>query len=446
MHTLRHCIALAIVVAVSWSAGNAAAEFGKTSVTKDDGMDLAIARCGPGWTDGDSTYSVPILPAGKVAFFSSDFFMGRVSPSDSVARFVQGNALNVLDINNPGGPMVTYFGTSGTTTATRNSYPLVPYSPSCPKTDPGTGGAYGYFRFPNNSCTIGGKTYAPCAYWAGDLYVDDYLRVNAFLRVYEFQNFPNGHWIDTRLGTVDINNLAGPQTLSVLPSWNGVMYGAGVMKISVGGTAYVYIYGTRNNYNPSGKTVDAKYVDPSNSKCHGNCVHLARAPLNEVNNPYKWQYFAGKNAAGNEIWSTSLNDTRALDGDDVTRFFDKDYKLIGSFASQGPNVNNEFSVTRFENCGSLAACYVMIGHSNEPYTGDIKARWSRSPTGPWSAPVQLYHTPESSSAIFTYNSHAHSWSLSGHTIMISYNVNRVAGFIQSSWEYRPHFIRATLEW
>lgn len=138
-----------------------------------------------------------------------------------------------------------------------------------------------------------------------------------------------------------------------------------------------------------------------------------------------------------KFWSTDGNVTQPL----------------AATSGLGPQVSNEHSVTKFSSCGTLGACYVLITHGLN-FSNQIFARYAASPTGPWSAPAVVYQTPESTDVVWTYNSHAHAWSVNTDGLLVSYNVNVSSSLPPSdprslysnAGNYRPKFSRAKFQW
>ena len=113
------------------------------------------------------------------------------------------------------------------------------------------------------------------------------------------------------------------------------------------------------------------------------------------------------------------------------------------------NVSNEFSVARYRD-GYL----LVTQDTSEFFSTRIVARTSCSPTGPFTAPVELYRTPETGAFgsygdadVYTYNAHEHPDLRHGDRLLVTYNVNtfdNVGDVYEDATIYRPRFIDVQL--
>lgn len=185
---------------------------------------------GPGWTGGDSTYSLA-LPDGRVLWMFSDTFLGTVNPDGS--RPADSPLINNSLVVQDGTRLVTLHG--GT--------------PSHPEA----------FFVPQDGSSW---------YWVYDGTVEG-DRVVIFLL--KFHRYGPGMW-DWRWVGTDAASLALPDLHLVatrpVPADNGVAYGAAVLEE----VDHTYIYGVED-------LGAVKYA------------HLARAPRGDVLG--RWQFFAG---------------------------------------------------------------------------------------------------------------------------------------------------------
>jgi hypothetical protein len=226
-------------------------------------------------------------------------------------------------------------------------------------------------------------------YWVGDATVDGgKLRVFAL----KFEKFgPGGfdfRWIGSSIATFSLPKL---RLESVTPtvSSNGVEYGSGILEDG----SYTYVYGTED-------LGADKYM------------HVARVPSGGLLGT--WEFFTGTG------WSTDpAASLRLLHG-----------------------VANEYSVTR------IGDAYVLITmDTNVPFSRDIYAYISCTPTGPWVGPTKLYTAPDYPfSNVIAYNAHAHPEFTENGELLVTYNVNSLVfqDLMNDVHIYRPRFIRVKL--
>ncbi len=200
------------------------------SATPDAYHDGLFTSFGPGWTGGDSTYSVE-LPDGRTLWLFSDTFLGHVNPSRTRPRGVPiiNNSLVVQD----GDELETLTGLIG-------SLEIAYFTPEDDES----------------------------WYWLYDATVEgDVLRV--FL--IRFERTGDGgmwgfRWVDNAVATVSLPDLK-LQGIEPLPSDHGVSWGAALLEED----DFTYIYGTED-------LGDSKYM------------HLARAAAGNVSDPGGWEY------------------------------------------------------------------------------------------------------------------------------------------------------------
>ncbi|MEU7628732.1 helix-turn-helix domain-containing protein [Nocardia sp. NPDC049220] len=151
-------------------------------------------------------------------------------------------------------------------------------------------------------------------------------------------------------------------------------------------------------------------------------MHVARVRGDDLRR--SWEFFAGRD--GHRLrWSPRETDSvRVMSG-----------------------VSNEYSVTRWN------GRYLLITQdTTQPFSADILAYVSDSPTGPFTSPTLLYRTPETGRFgsygdpnAFTYNAHEHPELRRGNTLIISYNLNStVQDVLADVTRYRPRFIAVEL--
>jgi hypothetical protein len=423
--TARFVIAVVSVALALLVPASAFAAFSATTTT--DGLaTLNFVRCGTGWTGGDSTYSAA-LPNGSTAWLFSDSFIGRVDASGlrggASSKFITGNTLVTQATS---GAMNTYLtGSSGTTTrSTFNGYPYdTANCPASTYTVPAASSAL----FKPATCADSN----PCWYWAGDMFVDSSNNLRVFLRRYHSTGSGpfDVAWDATAIGTIPTGNLTATPTIVAAPYWNLVQYGSAVtpnvtMKDNQNvDRNYTLVYGMRTEPAP-------------NTRCVGSCAHVARVLNGAVTDPSKWEYY-GTLANGTYGWTTDSSKTAPL---------------IASSGS-APQVPNEYSVMQVSSCGG-AKCFVLLNNEvTGSFSTKLVARKASSPQGPWSAPIDVYTTPESSQpTLYTYNAHLHPENVNSSGVLVSYNVNSTAplGDPQSPFtnaaNYRPRFVRVLFGW
>lgn len=223
-------------------------------------------------------------------------------------------------------------------------------------------------------------------YWMGDGTVEgDMLHVF----VLKFEKFgPGGfdfRWIGSAVASFSLPKLRLKSVTPVVSS-NNVEYGSGILEDG----DYTYVYGTED----LGRD---KYM------------HLARAPRGGLLGP--WEFFTGIG------WSPdAAASVRIMHG-----------------------VANEFSVTR------IGDAYLLVTQDTTiPFSRDIYAYVSCTPTGPFTGPKHLYTTPDYPfTNVITYNAHAHPEFSANGELLVTYNVNSLVfdDIMRDVHVYRPRFVR-----
>jgi len=227
-------------------------------------------------------------------------------------------------------------------------------------------------------------------YWPGDGTLEDgALRV--FLHA--FRQMGPGQWDwkweGTRVGTFSLPGLVFEGAFSV-GGPRGLMFGAAILEED----AHVYIYAVED-------LTDRKYC------------HVARCPPGGLAG--RWEFLTP------EGWRVAPAASKRV--------------LVGTA--------NQFSVLR------VNGGYVLITmDARGPFSPDIVAYRSSSPTGPWTGPVRIYRAPEAGGDIVCYNAVAHPQFTRRGRLLISYNVNSLSGQPSSHHDadnYRPRFIRVPVD-
>jgi hypothetical protein len=105
-------------------------------------------------------------------------------------------------------------------------------------------------------------------------------------------------------------------------------------------------------------------------------------------------------------------------------------------------VANEYIVTRIGNTFLLVTM-----DSNVPFSREIYAYVSCTPTGLLSAPKHLYTAPDYPfSKVFTYNADAHPEFARNNELLVTYNVNspNFQDIMDDVHIFRPRFIRVQI--
>ncbi|MEU1549058.1 M3 family metallopeptidase [Nocardia sp. NPDC005745] len=201
-------------------------------------------------------------------------------------------------------------------------------------------------------------------------------------------------WDENVLARFDADDL-GLIDLTPMPSQAGVMWSAW---LDYDGT-HTYVYGTEESGNDK-------------------FMHVARVSGDDLR--ARWEFFDG------EGWTSNENDSARI----------------------MPGVANEYSVTRWRDR------YLLITQdTSAPFSAEIWAYLSDSPTGPFTSPTLVYRAPEAGATgsfgdpnVYAYNAHEHPDLRSGDTLVISYNVNSLdfEGVVGDVSKYRPRFVTVRL--
>jgi hypothetical protein len=307
-----------------------------------------------GWIAADATYSI-LLPDGRTLWLFGDTFIGEVDQNNAIipgSKFIRNSG-----VIQEGDQLETLFG--GTRS---NPSDFIPTS------------------HPDSTW-----------YWPEHGVVE-----NDTLRIFvaKFRKDPDGPpgFKFAHAGN-DIANFTYPglEFINSVPvhghEHNGVIYGDRVLV----DTAYVYIYGRRND-------------DPGINIPY---PHVARAHKDSVMNQ-RWKFYSGGE------WSSDPQETMR----------------INSF-----QVSQQYSVTSHKGKYILLTQDIWLSPKIWTFT-------SSSPVGPWTNKKRVYKTPESDQGMFTYNAYAHPQFDRDGELLISYNTNGDFWSIFSNVElYRPRFIR-----
>lgn len=403
------CLCLSLVLSVVGSAaaqcpviaGNATQATEWDAIFTQDGPGKGLEPAGaPGWTGGDSTYSLR-LPNGDTAFFFSDSYIGespRVKGDGTVTR--DANGLRTTEINCPPPmcePAASIFGA-------RNSIVVLSRDGKRMTTLVGRKNDHGlstsYFADPE-----AGKNY-----WLGDVIaLKKPDRVFVFLHKFDSKLAFHG----AALAELDPRTLSIRKALEVsnLPNLD-IHWGTAMLAEKDD----LYIYG-------KGQRDGKKQVFVARAR--------AGASIDQLVNASSWTVWDGK------TWTQDLTKAAAI-------------------IPASDSISDEFNVVRVKVNGRETYMFAGID-TTAPWGAwrDITLYSSCRPEGPFTGKHAVYAMPESDAFtvpglaseerlkqhLVVYNPHIHSQFSSGGRILISYNINRTHNsdtiFIDG---YRPRFI------
>lgn len=354
----------------------------------------------PGWTGGDSTYSL-LLPNGDTAFFFSDSYVGESPKTKGDGTVTQtSNGLRTTEINCPR-PLCD---SPASSFIARNSIVVLEKSRTRMRTLVGpkneNGLSTSYFKDPAPGLN----------YWLGDvLLLRAKPRLLLFLHKFDSQLKFHGASIaqldPKTLAIVKIVDVAGLPNLEI--HWGTAM-------IEEGGHVYIYGKGARD-----GK----KQIFVARIAAKNSIAELARSTA--------WSVWDGK------AWTTGLEKAKPI-------------------IPARDSISDEFNIVRLNVSGK--PIYVFAGIDTTAPWGswrDITLYSACRPEGPFIGKHVVYQMPESNSFtvpglasdvklrqhLVVYNPHIHPQFSRDGRILISYNINRTHNddtiYIDG---YRPRFI------
>lgn len=403
----------------------------------------------PGWTGGDSTYSVYLPMTGETAFFFSDSYIGQAPPQigDGTA-YTDANGLRTRAIN-----CDTSFGCYPPTNlyrahnsiVVRNAFGTIERTITGPVVD---GYSTSYFA-PADAASTGHF------YWVGDPVLEIVRgRPKVLLPLMEFDGFLNYYGAAFAQLSVPSLKIETIQPIVNDPAADPVHWGISTMIETRFGGPTLYIYGIED-YVP--------YPPPFNFIRY-RMPHVARIDLrlgltgiSDMNN---WEVFNRDSGwVSNNVLASS--------------------RLIGD--TNDPNnasdsIGEGFTVNRIHS--SVGTTYLLVSQDTNPNTTltvdnlpsppngpgpvfestakDIVLYSACSPEGPFSAKQVVYSTPETQANtvpgmmdgqtlyghLWTYNPAAHPQFNWRGGLLVSYNVNSDdSGDLVYADAYRPRFIR-----
>lgn len=380
-----------------------------TSVTRDEQWTARFAAYGNGnariddWTGADGTWSVP-LPDGRTLWIFADTFLGPVWPPP-----------------NPRGQ--PYYWRSP------HDAPLIRNSAILEERD-------GTFRTLRGTAP-GGRpdswidrpgrdvTYWPMSAIIEPEYPGSDVEV---LRVFVAEIGPPhvkehtfGTTVRSAVATFALTDLTRPRRIDELPPPpdpasdydNQVFYG----QASIRWGDHVYVFGGTAN------TLRA-----------GQSSYLARTVAGGLANPDRWEYWAGPDGDGGDVWVRGVPSAA------------RPVIPFTGIGSGRTGVAAGYSVIR------QGRTFVMFTMDPTVFAGGvwrISSYWSCSPAGPWHGPSKVYDTPEvvRGSDTISYFPYAHPARRDRQRrLLLSYDVNSLAkdAIHHNVSLYRPKFLRISL--
>jgi hypothetical protein len=396
----------------------------KTSpATIDQEFDKLFTRNGPGWTGGDSTYSIK-LPNGDSVFFFSDSYIadnpptkndGTVTTNENGLRKRQENCYTpTCD------PPSSLFNA-------RNSLVVRDHLTGEFRTLSGPKDAEGwrsYFQLPPGS----DKTHY---LWVGDsIVINSRVRGDLKLWVFLMEFDPKLAYHGTYIAQLTIPSLK-IESLTKVTGTEGstVAWGGSLLLERSGNYPTLYIYGLQNKQTINGKVPYLAKVNPAQG-------------VKAVSDAANWLIWTGQS------WEKGWDKASQLIGAPDDRNNAKD------------QISDEVDVNKLRVNGRDV--YVFVGLDTTVPFGlwkHITIYSACRPEGPWSAKQVVYTIPEAESRrvpgmtgsqlldgpMVIYNPHLHSQFTNENGVLISYNNNTSKGQdLMFADTYRPHFVRVKI--
>ncbi len=370
------------------------------AIFTQDGPGKSLEPIGePGWTGGDSTYSV-LLPNGDTAFFFSDSYIGespKTKGDGTVTRTSTGLRTTEINCSPPiCEPAASVF-------RARNSIVILNKARTTLRTLVGKKDASGlstsYFPDPG----VG------FCYWMGDVILRSNGTILVFLHKFDSKLAFHGAAIaELDASTLKINKLNELRNAEARDiHWGTAM-------VIEGRDLYIYGKGARDDK----KQVFVAKVD-------------ARSTTDQILDVSKWRVWNGT------VWVDGVSNAIAI-------------------TPKNDSVSDEFNIVRVSISGRKT--YVLAALDTTAPWGfwrDITLYSSCTPEGPFTGKHVVYSTPETRSFsvpglaattklkenLVVYNPHIHSQLSGSGRLLISYNLNRTHNadsiYIDG---YRPRFI------
>jgi hypothetical protein len=403
----------------------------------------------PGWTGGDSMYSVYLPMTGETAFFFSDSYIGQAPPvaGDGTA-FTSSTGLRTRAVN-----CTPAFGCYPATNLYRahNSIVVRDFFGLTLRTIAGPAAAGGY----------AGSYFVPATaghfYWVADsvLGVDQHGSPKVFTFLMEWDEFLN--YYGAAIAQLSVPSLAidSIQPIGNDPESDPVHWGVSAMLQPGPGGLTLYIYGIED-YVPSPAFSFVRYRMPHIARVN---LGLGLAGMADESN---WQVYNLASGWVPDVLSSSrlIGDTSDPNNanDSIGEMFtvNKIHSSVGTtylLVSQDTNPNTTITVDNLPSPPDGPGPVFL-------YTAkDIVLYSACKPEGPFSAKGVVYSTPETDADtvpgmlsgqtlyghLWTYGQGAHPQFTRDGELLISYSVNSDdSGDLIYADAYRPKFIRVPI--
>jgi hypothetical protein len=345
----------------------------------------------PGWTGGDSTYSVQ-LGNGNTAFFYSDSYIGQsptVANDGTVTTDSNGLRTRTTDAFYAHNGIVVRNASTGDLTTTYGA--------------PSGGFSRSYFVPASND---GGK------YWMGDsvlVQTDSSGTKKVWTFLLEF-NSSTGAYMGSAIAQLSPQAMTIDSITPLSTQGTSVMWGSAMSLEGSYGNYRLYIYGTE------GGQPYVALTNPSQG-------------VTGVADMSRWFY--AQNPGTGPSWTLSMSSATPILGE------------AGDPNNAGSTISNEFSVKKITSNAGTTFLLVAEDKTNaiNHDQNQIVLYSACSAYGPFSAMDVVYTTPETgattvpgmtgsqmlSGKLWTYNPHAHPQFDTNGNLVISYNVNSTQG-------------------
>jgi hypothetical protein len=402
----------------------------------------------PGWTGGDSTYSVYLPMTGETAFFFSDSYVGQAPPQtgDGTA-YTDANGLRTRAIN-----CDTSFGCYPPTNlyrahnsiVVRNALGTVERTISGPI----VGGYSTSYFVPADAASTGHF------YWVGDPFLVTMAGgPKVLLPLMEFDFFLN--YYGAAIAQLSLPTLSIDSITPIVndPAGDPVHWGISTMVQTAFGGPTLYVYGIEDQV-PFPPFTFIRYRVPHVARVD---LRLGLAGITDMNH---WQVF---NLSSGWVSNNILASSPIIGA-------------AGDLNNAGDSIGEGFTVSHIRS--AVGSTYLLVSEDTNPNTTltvdnlpgppngpgpvfestakDIIIYSSCTPQGPFSPKQVVYSTPETQAStvtgmtagqtlyghLWTYNPVAHPQFNLGGGLLVSYNVNSDdSGDLIYADAYRPKFIR-----
>jgi hypothetical protein len=395
------------------------------SIFTQNGPGTGLEPAGtPGWTGGDSTYSI-LLPNGDSAFFFSDSYIGE-SPALAGDGSVTSDANGLRTRASNCGPPIcdppTNLYHAHNSIVVRNAVTGALRTLTGPP-DPINGFASSYFAPP---AAAGSNHF----YWMGDsavVQVDAVGTKKLWVFLLEFDN--SFTYYGSAIAQLSLPSLQIETVQPILnpPTSSNINWGSALWLEGSYGNYTLYIYGVKMT-----GTQKRPYIARVNTS----------GSLLDVGNMANWTAWDGTG------WTLNTLNAAPVIGN------------AGDPNNASDSISDEFNVKRLST--KFGDAYVLVGMDTTAVFGawkDITLYTACQPQGPFSAKNVIYSTPETGSStvpgmaagqtmsgtLLAYNPHFHPQFTSKGKLLVSYDLNAAkSGDLLFADTYRPRFIRVPI--